>query len=887
MENFSWPESTTKSGRPFLKLNQAIFTFCLLLVWPTALKAAEEARVLSGHRDFVMAVAWSPDSRYLASGGYDGTAIIWEASSGRALRTLAGHTDSVTAVAFGPDGAVMATGSFDGTAKIWEASTGDELMTLSGHTDWVMGVAFHPDSAWLATASFDGTAKIWDLRTGREIRCFEGHRGGVNSVAFSPDGRLLATASEDRTAKLWDAYSGEEVRTFSGHSDAVRTVAWSPDGSLLATGSNDRTAVVWDAVTRRQVGKFAGHKGWVYGVAFSVEGRYLATGSGDKAVRLWEVETQKMVQDYGGHREGVNAVAFSPDGWSLASASDDHTLRLWPIPFDPVRRLPPELYATMEFIDDNGDGILEAGEQARVHLMLRNEGKGPAQRVRITIEDELTDPSLTASSQSVRAIGPGGRCEATIILRAGLGIRTAQRRMKIRVREYFGYDMDPVYLVLQTKAITPPAISFCGLELVEDGPGTAAIAADGALQPGETIGLRIYLQNTGLGIARGINYTINTYDRNIFLDEVTGSLGDLKPGEAKTICLSVSPNKRVVASGQLPLFLTIRDRIGMLGLTNFQLPLEMGKPPAPPAFVAARPESLSAQGGARFEFDSTRFSIFPREELSVGEVKASLVQSPTTVAVVFGIGHYRFLPEVPYAASSARLMQRYLETRLGVGRCLSYIDHEAAGLIFDEVFNPDYGRLKREMGHGFEQIIVYYRGKLVADRERSELYLFPSDGRPDRLEEEGYSLSSLYSSLGRLGAKSVIVIMDAAAEGLVRGQNLRLSNPKPWSVFPVQSAIVPSAGEEPVRSSETSFTVINASDGYLHAAPHQPAELSLLAYYLAAGLGGQADHDGDRRVSLGELKKYLTEKVSEKSWRLVGLQVPEVYGDDGRVLVEW
>ncbi len=880
------PDSTPMSDRPFSKPGRLILTAMVLLAAIRA-ESAEITKILSGHRDYVMSAAWSPDSRYLATASFDGTAIIWEPASGRMLRTLKGHSDSLTGIDFASGGGVVATASFDGTAKVWEASTGELLLTLSGHADWVMGVAFHPDSAWLATASYDGTAKLWDLRTGGEIKSFEGHRGGVNAVAFSPDGKFLATASEDHTVKIWEVESGEELKTISGHSDAVRCLAWSPDGWWLATGSSDRTAAVWEASTRRLVARLSGSRGWIYGVAFSAEGRYLAAACGDRSVRLWEIEGERLVRQYDGHREGVNGVAFSPDGWSLASVSDDRTVRVWPIPFEPVRRLPPSLYAQVEFNDENGDGVLEAGETARLHLILRNEGQGPAQRVRISLEDDLTDPAIFVQSQSVRAIGPKGRCEVSLSIRAGLGVRTAQHRMRIRVREYYGYDMDPIYLILQTKAITPPALSFCGLELVEQGPGTAPVAVDGALQLGESARLKIWLQNTGLGIARGIGYVVATTDPNIFLDEASGSLGDIKPGETRPITITVSPNKRVVASGPLPLYLTIRDRIGMLGLTNIPLPLELGQRPEPPVFAAARSGGDAGSGLVRFEFESPKFSVIPREDLELDKVEPSLTKNAETIAILFGVGRYRHLAEMPYAANSARLMKRYLETRLGVGGCWCYVDQEVSGLIFDEIFHPDYGRLRREVKKGCRDVVIYYRGKLVPRRERHDLCLFPSDGRPDRLEAEGYPLSLLYAHLGRIGLRSATVIIDAASEPDPKGQPLKWSNPRPWTVYPAQSSLVSSEGEQRVKTSETVFTVINACEGYRYAAGYQPSELGLLTYYLAAGLKGFADHDGDRRVTLGEMKKYLTEKVSEKSWRLSGLQYPEIYGEDERVLVEW
>ena len=864
----------------------------------TALAGVGEVRSFTGHKDYVLAVAFSPDSRYLASASYDGTAILWETATGKRIRSFIGHSDSVVAAAFSPDGKLLATGGFDGTAKLWEISTGNEILSLSGHTDWVMSVAFHPDSAWLATGSYDGTAKLWDLRTGQEVRTLLGHRGGVNAVAFSPDGKFMATASDDKTAKLWNALSGEEIRTYQGHRDAVRAVAFSPDGALLATGSNDRTARVWDVITRKDEALFTGHKGWVFGVAFSTEGRYLATCSGDETIKLWELETGNLVETFSGHKEGVNGIAFSPNGWYLASGSDDNTAKLWPIPFQPIRRLPPNLSAALEFNDENGDGILEATESGRLHFILRNEGRGPAQRVRVTVEDDLTDPCLTSTSQSVRAIGPGGRCDVTIMLRADMGVRTAQHRLRISVREYYGYDMDPVYLLLTTKAINPPTIGFSGIELIDSGPDVAAIAEDGRLQPGESAKVKVLVQNTGLGIARGITYSVYTTDPNIYLGNSSGTLGDFKPGEVKAIMLGVSPNKRVVASSFLPIYLTIRDRIGMIGLTNIQLPLELGKVPPKPVFTRVIPESSQARAQlARFEFSSPRFSVIPGQDIAVAEVESSLTKMPATVAVVFGIEHYREIPDAVYAASSAQLMLRYLQTRLGVGRAYSYLDQEASGLIFDEAFNPDNGRLLREVKRGFTDVLVYYRGRLVANRAKDEIYLFPADGRTEKLEIDGYPLSTLYGNLGKLGARSVTVILDAAVapktkssmgtRGQPEARGLKLRNPKPWTSFPAFSALAPGTGEETVKVSETGFTVINACEGYEHAAGYEPAELGLFTYYLAAGLKGSADGDGDRRVTLGELRKYLVENVAEKSWRISGLQVPEAYGDDGRILVEW
>ena len=79
-------------------------------------------------------MAFSPDGKRIASGSYDGTVKVWDASTGQETSDPARAHGSVGSVAFSPDGKRIASGSHDGTVKVWDASTGQETLTLQGHT---------------------------------------------------------------------------------------------------------------------------------------------------------------------------------------------------------------------------------------------------------------------------------------------------------------------------------------------------------------------------------------------------------------------------------------------------------------------------------------------------------------------------------------------------------------------------------------------------------------------------------------------------------------------------------------------------------------------------------------------------------------------------------
>lgn len=327
--------------------------------------------IFQGHQGAITALAYSPDGRFVVSGGLDGSLHLWDVTSGRELRVLMGHVGSVTDVAWSPDGRSLASGGEDHTVRIWDAVRGLQLRQLSGHPETLQRVAFLPDGRQILSGC-RLELRLWRLDTGAELRRI--YRAGRDTTAplLSPDGRLVL-ADDKGKLQAWDALSGKLLRTVAPH--VLESPQLSADGRTLVArsgGALDVIDVETGTLLRRlgidplqaqfspagdaialiakeylvilspQTGRIL--KSLSTGALrlrvarFSPGGKTLVVGSDTGQVLEWNLETNEVLRPFQmSDRLRPTALALRPDGLQLLTA--DRHLVLWDVAYGRALRV--------------------------------------------------------------------------------------------------------------------------------------------------------------------------------------------------------------------------------------------------------------------------------------------------------------------------------------------------------------------------------------------------------------------------------------------------------------------------------------------------------------------------------------------------------------------
>ncbi len=554
--------------------------------------------------------------------------------------------------------------------------------------------------------------------------------------------------------------------------------------------------------------------------------------------------------------------------------------------------MPPDLRMKINFVDANNNNILEAEERGYIKLNIINKG-GKADNVKVTVvpvnnANGVRLPESTFTS-SVRK---NGTWDVSIPMIADIDVPTGYTNFLIKVSEPMGYDINAT-LELSTFEFQKAKLRMNGVEISDSGVDVKPYNGnpDNKIQNMDVVRATVMIQNVGDGEAHNVRYKVTSKDPNVrlltmsgYAQEVPGTIGDMLVGQAKEISFRLSPNAHYVhKQGYIPLYLTVTEDKGFGNITSRQIPIPFDAATIKPEVVKveANKEKLIASLGTKVVSDDDRvISDVKFKDITVAPLGQSIYQD--AVAVVIGSEEYmdKTIVPAPYAARDAEVMTEYFRKSMGIKNIKSYINEEATVMALNTLLDSEIGSLSSLVTPGQTDLYVYYSGHGVPLPNKDgemEVFLIPYDVPKDGISRYGYSLNKLYADLSGLNAKSVTVILDACFSGGSRLSEVYESKSITNQKFTLGDM---AKMDEPWRNNPN-FRVFTSSKGNQTSQANDRTRSGRFTYYLAVGLQGDADKDGNGKVTMTELYEFVQDNVHKET---AGQQTPQFYGNSDFVV---
>ena len=324
------------------------------------------------HTRLVEALAFSPDSKTLASGDTGNTIRLWNVETGTPHATFKISTGGFYALTFSPNGKLLASGSKGGKVRLWDATVKKQkglstfggytaMLTLRGHKNRVSALAFSRDGKTLITAGRSGSIRVWDTATGSERFTCSGHFGNALGLVFSETDATFTSVY----GRTWNGVQLKDREVNTGNQISVRFLnmdrefaAISPDGKTIVAHEywERKITKLWDVNARQAHSTLkepskkeqnSTHKSsFRAGFTFSPDSTIVASGRQDNVVQLWDTTVRQpsgLKKFFGsvdgrhprltirGHPVHVRTLAFSPDVKILAGGSNAGAVYLWDV----------------------------------------------------------------------------------------------------------------------------------------------------------------------------------------------------------------------------------------------------------------------------------------------------------------------------------------------------------------------------------------------------------------------------------------------------------------------------------------------------------------------------------------------------------------------------
>jgi WD40 repeat protein len=291
--------------------------------------------------DHILALAWSPDGRWLAAASVSGPVGVWDRQTGKQRWLLKGHGLGTMCLSWHPRAGLLATGGQDGQVRLWDVATGENTAVLPAGSAWVEQVAWSglskQERPLLASAA-GINLRFWQ-EDGTPAQSFTDAPSTITHLTWKPGKRIVA-ATAYGGARLYHPEQPQPFAEVLAWQGSSLVSAWSPNGRMLATGDQDSTVHFWYVQEKRDL-QMWGYQTKVRELAWDRQSRYLATGGGD-SITVWDCGQRggpegTRPQQLIAHQGFVSCLAYQVRGDQLLSAGEDGLLVLW----EPQKQLQP------------------------------------------------------------------------------------------------------------------------------------------------------------------------------------------------------------------------------------------------------------------------------------------------------------------------------------------------------------------------------------------------------------------------------------------------------------------------------------------------------------------------------------------------------------------
>jgi WD40 repeat protein len=191
------------------------------------------------HPSTIADIKWVPKKSEVTAACYGGL-VCWSSDQSKPLRKFS-YKGSILAIASSPDGRFVAAGNQDSTIHLWIAESGKDLY-MSGYPTKIRELSWHSSSRYLATGG-GSSVVVWDFAgkgpAGSRPISLEHHRKFLTQLAYQNSGEILASACEDGLVALWHPTIKAPLLTSFRLRAPVAQLAWSPDDRALAVRAAD------------------------------------------------------------------------------------------------------------------------------------------------------------------------------------------------------------------------------------------------------------------------------------------------------------------------------------------------------------------------------------------------------------------------------------------------------------------------------------------------------------------------------------------------------------------------------------------------------------------------------------------------------------------------